>query len=151
METQPRKIFLVASAERMSDPSGGGCREGLCSLGLQSSSEPQPCLPAPSHLPHPQPAPVPKTRGNSAGFCPPCTPRGEALQALLWCRITTSSTQLKTGNTPDSSADAEKQEGTFPRPCAGRTSLTSDWFQLLTSCPTKTQLVTANPFHPNWN
>lgn len=104
----------------------GGCREGLGFAEQQQVPAFPGCsCPSPAHS---QPA-APKNPGPSAGLLPPpCTPCGESPQTFLWCRITVSNIQLKTGNTPDTSADTEKQKATFPEPWSS--SLTFHWFQL---------------------
>lgn len=76
METQPRKIFLVANAEQRAEQSAdrfGGCREGLCRAAAS------PSLPWLLHpISHPPTASTsPKNPRTSAGFCPlPALPMG---------------------------------------------------------------------------
>lgn len=129
METEPRKIFLVANAEQMVELNADSLSRRTVAAGrvcarwaLQSSSESQPSLAAPSQLllTQGQHQPPKKKPGATAGLLPPtCTPRGGALQAFLWCRITISDMQLKTGNAPDTWADTEKQRPPSQSPVLG--------------------------------
>lgn len=118
MESEPRKIFLVANAEQMFEQNADSLSRvaagRVCACWVCNPSHPSLLHPI-SHSPTASKSPK-NPRGSTRSLH---TPRGSSPDLFVGAELQFSNIQLKTGNTPDTSADTEKQRGTFPEPCAG--------------------------------